>query len=187
MLEPRRTGIKVEQKDFMQRYLSYIGMFIGVVLLQIFLLDNISLGIYFHPLIYVAFVIILPLDMRPVWVLLLSAVLGLTMDMMTGMCGLNVIATTATGFARSLIIGFTSGLNTGVDDTIPALYRLPQKNLLTYIIMMILLHSAIYFIMESLSMAHLFHTLLRVIVSDVFSVIIVWYIVKLFIEKILNK
>ena len=72
MLEPCRTGIKVEQKDFMQRYLSYIGMFIGVVLLQIFLLDNISLGIYFHPLIYVAFVIILPLDMRPVWVLLLS-------------------------------------------------------------------------------------------------------------------
>jgi hypothetical protein len=126
-------------------------MFIGVVLLQIFLIDNISLGIYFHPLIYVAFIILLPLDMLPVWVVLLSATLGLTMDMMTGMCGLNVIAATATGFARMAIIGFTSGLNTGVDDTIPALYRLPQKNLLTYIIMMILLHSTIYFVVESLS------------------------------------
>lgn len=171
----------------MQRYLSYIGMFIGVVLLQIFLIDNISLGIYFHPLIYVAFIILLPLDMLPVWVVLLSATLGLTMDMMTGMCGLNVIAATATGFARMAIIGFTSGLNTGVDDTIPALYRLPQKNLLTYIILMVLMHSIIYFVMESLSMAHLFHTLLRVIVSDVVAVVIVWYIVKLFVEKILNK
>ena len=171
----------------MQRYLSYIGMFIGVVLLQIFLIDNISLGIYFHPLIYVAFIILLPLDMLPVWVVLLSATLGLTMDMMTGMCGLNVIAATATGFARMAIIGFTSGLNTGVDDTIPALYRLPQKNLLTYIILMVLMHSIIYFVMESLSMAHLFHTLLRVIVSDVVCVVIVWYIVKLFVEKILNK
>ena len=166
----------------MQRYLSYVGMFIGVVLLQIFLIDNISLGIYFHPLIYVAFIIILPLGMQPV-----SAMLGLTMDVMTGMCGLNVIATTATGFARIAIIGFTSGLNTGVDDTIPALYRLPQKNLLTYIIMMILLHSTIYFVVESLSVLHLFHTLLRVIVSDVVCVVIVWYIVKLFVEKILNK
>ena len=55
----------------MQRYLSYVGMFIGVVLLQIFLIDNISLGIYFHPLIYVAFVILLPLGMQPVWVVLL--------------------------------------------------------------------------------------------------------------------
>ena len=171
----------------MQRYLSYVGMFIGVVLLQIFLIDNISLGIYFHPLIYVAFVILLPLGMQPVWVVLLSAMLGLTMDVMTGMCGLNVIATTATGFARIAIIGFTSGLNTGVDDTIPALYRLPQKNLLTYIISMVLMHSIIYFVMESLSMAHLFHTLLRVIVSDVVCVVIVWYIVKLFVEKIFNK
>ena len=171
----------------MQRYLSYVGMFIGVVLLQIFLIDNISLGIYFHPLIYVAFIILLPLGMQPVWVVLLSAMLGLTMDVMTGMCGLNVIATTATGFARIAIIGFTSGLNTGVDDTIPALYRLPQKNLLTYIISMVLVHSIIYFVMESLSMAHLFHTLLRVIVSDVVCVVIVWYIVKLFVEKILNK
>ena len=171
----------------MQRYLSYVGMFIGVVLLQIFLIDNISLGIYFHPLIYVAFVILLPLGMQPVWVVLLSAMLGLTMDVMTGMCGLNVIATTATGFARIAIIGFTSGLNTGVDDTIPALYRLPQKNLLTYIISMVLMHSIIYFVMESLSMAHLFHTLLRVIVSDVVCVVIVWYIVKLFVEKILNN
>lgn len=171
----------------MQRYLSYIGMFIGVVLLQIFLIDNISLGIYFHPLIYVAFIILLPLDMLPVWVVLLSALLGLTMDMMTGMCGLNVIAATATGFARMAIIGFTSGLNTGVDDTIPALYRLPQKNLLTYIILMVLMHSIIYFVMESLSMAHMFHTLLRIVVSDVVAVVIVWYIVKLFVEKILNK
>ena len=171
----------------MQIYLSYIGMFIGVVLLQIFLIDNISLGIYFHPLIYVAFIILLPLDMLPVWVVLLSAMLGLTMDVMTGMCGLNVIATTATGFARMAIIGFTSGLNTGVDDTIPALYRLPQKNLLTYIILMVVMHSIIYFVMESLSMAHLFHTLLRIVVSDVVSVVIVWYIVKVCVEKILNK
>lgn len=171
----------------MQRYLSYIGMFFSVVLLQIFLIDNISLGIYFHPLIYVAFIILLPLDMLPVWVVLLSAMLGLTMDVMTGMCGLNVIATTATGFARLAIIGFTSGLNTGVDDTIPALYRLPQKNLLTYIISMVLIHSTIYFVVEALSMAHMFHTLLRIVVSDVVSVVMVWYIVKLFVEKILNK
>lgn len=171
----------------MQRYLSYIGMFIGVVVLQIFLLDNISLGIYFHPLIYIAFVIILPLNMAPVWVVLLSALLGLTMDVMTGLCGLNVIATTAVGFARVAIISLTSGLNTGADDTIPALYRLPQKNLMTYMAMMIILHSIVYFLVESLSAVHLMHTLLRIVLSDVVAAIFIWYIVKLFIEKILNK
>ena len=71
-----------------------------LVLLQIFLVDNISLSVYFHPLIYVAFIILLPLDTRPVWTVLLSAALGLIIDSMTGMCGLNVISTTAVGFLR---------------------------------------------------------------------------------------
>ena len=66
----------------MHRYLTYAGVFIGLVLVQIFLIDNISLGIYFHPLIYIAFLIILPLDTKPVWVLLLSALLGLIKRML---------------------------------------------------------------------------------------------------------
>ena len=56
----------------MQKSLLYIGAFIALVLLQIFLLDNISLSVFFHPMIYVAFVIMLPLDYKPLSVLLLS-------------------------------------------------------------------------------------------------------------------
>ena len=41
----------------MHRYLTYAGVFVTLVLIQIFLIDNISLGIYFHPLIYIAFLI----------------------------------------------------------------------------------------------------------------------------------
>ena len=76
----------------MQRYLSYAGVFATLVLLQIFLIDNITLSVYFHPLVYAAFIILLPLDTKPVWVLLLSAAMGLTIDVLTGMGGLNVIA-----------------------------------------------------------------------------------------------
>ena len=45
----------------MQKNLIYAGAFLALVLLQIFLVDNISLSVYFHPLIYVAFIILLPL------------------------------------------------------------------------------------------------------------------------------
>lgn len=171
----------------MHRYLTYAGVFIGLVLVQIFLIDNISLGIYFHPLIYIAFLIILPLDTKPVWVLLLSALLGLVMDSMTGMSGLNVIATTATGFMRSTLLGITSGHNTSTDDTIPSLYRLTEKNLAWFIALVILLHSSLYFLLEALSLHHIFHTMLRVILSGAGAGVFVWFFVKLFIEKIFNK
>lgn len=171
----------------MQRNLTYAGIFLTLVLLQVFLFDNISLSVYFHPLIYIAFVIILPLDMRPVWVLLLSALLGLTMDMATGQAGLNVIATTAVGFMRTAIVGLICGRSMGFDDTIPSLHRFTTKNLVGYVVAMVVVHSAIYFGMESLSMMHILHTLLRIVVSDVVAIFVVWYIVRLIIERILKS
>ena len=121
------------------------------------------------------------------WVLLLSAAMGLTIDVLTGMGGLNVIAATAAGFMRPLIVTLTCGRASGPDDAVPALYRLTQKNLAWYMAGMILLHSSIYFLLESLSLRHLPHALLRLALSDIATAVFVWYFIKLFIEKILNK
>ena len=88
----------------MQKSLLYIAAFVVLVLLQIFLIDNIALSVYFHPLVYVAFVIMLPLDMKPVWVLLCSTLMGLTIDALTGMAGINVMATAAVGFLRPALL-----------------------------------------------------------------------------------
>lgn len=149
----------------MFKNISYAGVFVTAVLLQIFLLDNISLGGYFHPLVYSVFIILLPLDTRPVWVVLSSALLGVVMDVMTGTDGLNVIAATAAGFFRPMVIGATCGRTVGPDDALPALYRLTAKNLAWYIGAMVVLHSAIFFFMETLSLRHLPHVLLRLAVS----------------------
>lgn len=157
------------------------------VLLQIFILDNISLGIYFHPLIYPVFIILLPLDTRHVWVVLLSALLGVLMDVMTGTDGLNVIAATATGFFRPMVVGATCGRTVGPDDTLPALYRVTAKSLAWYIGSMILLHSAIYFFMETLSLRHLPYVILRLAVSGAAAFGLAWYFSRIFLDKVLHK
>ena len=171
----------------MQKSLLYVGAFIVLVLLQIFLLDNISLSVFFHPMIYIAFIIMLPLDYKPLWVLLLSTLMGLTIDMLTGMSGLNVVATTATGFLRPLMLRLAVGHATATDDSIPSLHRLSTKHLAWYISLMIILHSAIFFLLESLSLSHLPYTLLRLALSAATASLMSWYIVKLFTKKILNR
>ena len=40
----------------MHRTLPYLALFAVVVLLQVFLFDNLSISIYLNPLVYVAFV-----------------------------------------------------------------------------------------------------------------------------------
>lgn len=171
----------------MQKYISYTLAFISLVILQIFLIDNISLGLYFHPLIYVAFVIMLPLDMKHIWVMLLSAAMGFVIDMLTGMGGLNVIAATAVGFMRPVLLNAAIGHNTSADDTMPALHRMQPKSLLWYIILMIVVHSLIYFFLEAMSLSNLHHTALRMVISDIVAVGLVWYMIKLFTEKIIIK
>ena len=171
----------------MQRNLTYAGIFLVLVLLQVFLLNNIMLSIYCYPLIYIAFIIVLPLDMRPVWVVLLSALLGLVMDMATGQAGLNVIASTAVGFFRPMIVGAICGRNLGIDDSLPTPRRFTTKNLVGYVVAIVLLHSAIYFLMESLSLIHLLHTLLRMLLSGAIATVLVWYIVRLIIDRIFKN
>ena len=171
----------------MQKNLLYVGAFIILVLLQIFLLDNISLSVFFHPMIYIAFIIMLPLDIKPLWVLLLSTLMGLTIDMLTGMSGLNVVATTATGFLRPMMLRLAVGHATATDDSVPSLHRLSPKHLAWYISLMIILHSTIFFLLESLSLSHLPYTLLRLALSAATASLMSWYIVKLFTKKILNR
>ena len=171
----------------MQKNLLYMGAFVVLVLLQIFILDNISLSVFFHPMIYIAFIIMLPLDLKPLWVLLLSALMGLAIDMLTGMHGLNVIATTATGFMRPLMLRLAVGHATGADDSLPSLHRLSTKHLAWFIILVTSLHSFIFFMLESLSLSHLPYTLRRLVISASTASLMSGYVVKLFTKKILNK
>ena len=122
-----------------------------LVLLQIFLFDNIALSSYFHPLIYVAFIILLPLDTKPVWTMLLSTAMGLVVDVMTGMGGLNVIACTALGFFRPMILSAVSGHSPTGENAITGLHRFTEKIMFWYITAMVFCDSVIYFFLESLS------------------------------------
>ena len=44
----------------MYRTLPYFGLFAAAVLLQVFLFDNLSISVYFNPLVYIVFIALLP-------------------------------------------------------------------------------------------------------------------------------
>jgi hypothetical protein len=106
---------------------------------------------------------------------------------MTGMGGINVIATTATGFLRPFLLRMVTGHAMGTDAADSSLLRVAEKHLRWYIITVVVLHSCIYFFMESLTMMHIMHTLLRIIVSDIAAVLFIYYFIKIFIDKILTR
>lgn len=48
----------------MYRTVPYIVLFLILALLQIFLFDNLSISIYLCPLVYIGFIVLLPIDAR---------------------------------------------------------------------------------------------------------------------------
>ena len=77
----------------MYRLLEYGILFFVMVILQVFLFSRIGISIYVNPLVYIAFLILLPMEIAGALLLVLGMVLGMTVDFFMGTAGINTIAT----------------------------------------------------------------------------------------------
>ena len=82
--------------------------FIVLVLIQIFILNNINFRGYLDPYLYVLFILLLPFD-TPKWLLLLSAFLiGFFVDLFSHSLGMNAAASVFMAFMRPAILQLLS-------------------------------------------------------------------------------
>ena len=67
---------------------------------------------------------------------------------------------------------------------IPSSIRLGQGGFLRYLVAMVVVHHFLFFMLESLSWAQLFHTLVRLVVSSAVTVGFIWLLARLFTTKL---
>ena len=158
----------------MYRTLPYLGLFAATVLLQVFLFDNLSISVYLNPLVYIAFLILLPFETLPV------VLLGVTMDFAMGAAGINTIATLLVAFLRPTLAGLTCGRENAREGGIPSSGRLGERVFINYVVVLTLLHHAVFFLLEALSWEHVLHTVVRIVVSSVVTVAFVWIAARIF-------
>lgn len=151
--------------------------FIGLVLSQILVIDNIRFGRYIHPYVYVLFVMLLPTKMSNSLVMMIGFLTGLVIDIFAGTPGLNAAATTFMAFVRPLVIN-----SMFVGDDIknigePSPIEMGKGRFATYMLILLLAHNLILFLLEAFSFRLfgiiLIQTLLGVATSAVFITIIV--------------
>ena len=157
----------------MHRTLPYISLFVVTVLLQVFLFDNLSISIYLNPLVYVAFVALLPLDTPPVALLASGLAMGVTMDFAMGAAGV-----------RPALLRTLYTRDDAREGGVPCAGRLGRRVFLNYLIVLVLLHHAVFFSLEALSWMHLVRTLVRIVVSGAVSVAFIWIIARIFTAKL---
>ncbi len=168
----------------MYRIFPYIALFVVTILVQVFLLDNLSISIYFAPMIYLALLLLLPLDMPHIGLLAAGLVTGWMMDGTMGTDGLNVIATLPVAFLRPWIIGLFYTREDPREGGIPSAARFGKVKFIRYIAVCVLLHHSLFFSFEALSWVHAARTLLRIVVSGAASVYFIWLTARLFTLKL---
>ncbi len=168
----------------MYRTLTYLGLFVASVLLQVFLFDNLSISTYFNPLIYIAFIVLLPVDTLPIVLLGAGLAMGVTMDATMGAAGVNTISTLAIAFLRPTLAGILCGRDNIRDGGVPSPQRFGIRPFIHYLVAIVLIHHLIFFSLESLSLTHLLHTAIRIVVSSAASILFIWFIAKIFTAKL---
>lgn len=167
----------------MYRTIPYLILFAVTVLLQVFLFDNLSISVYLNPLIYIAFILLLPLDTPHIVLLLLGLATGVGMDWFMGAAGLNTLAILPVAFARPGVVSLLCKRDDMREGGIPSDERFGKWTFLNYLVVLVLLHHTLFFVFESLSWARMGYTLLRIVVSSAVSVGFVWIIASVFNSK----
>jgi hypothetical protein len=156
-----------------QVYLKNLGRFVFLVLFQVLILNHIRLIGYINPYFYVYFILLLPFA-TPKWLLLIAAfLLGFAIDIFSNTPGVNAAATVMMAFARPFVI---QAISTGTEYEVgerPSLKNQDMKWFLYYTVILVVIHHFTLFFLEAFRFREFLPTLLRVILSSAFTILLV--------------
>ena len=155
---------------------NYIGKnilrFLFLVLFQVLILNNIQFSGYINPYLYVLFILMLPFE-TPKWMLIISAfLLGLTIDMFTNTMGMHAAASVFMAFCRPYLLAYIAPRGGYEYESQPTIGHLGLNWYLSYAGILVLLHHIVLFYIEVFRLSEFFSTLYRVVLSSIFTILL---------------
>ncbi len=150
----------------------YIISFIGIVLVQVLILNNIQFSGYINPYFYILFVLILPIGVPRYLLLLLGFLLGITVDVFCSTPGIHASATVLISFLRPYFFS-TSNLDEQEKAMLPTIKNMGLGWFLRYVAVLILIHHVFLFYIEAFTFVGFLHTLVRSLFSSIFTFVVV--------------
>lgn len=120
-----------------------IGRFVLLMLIQLLVLNNVYLGGYVMPMLYVLFILMLPTGMKRIPLLLIAFGTGLTVDLMSNVLGFHALACTVLAMMR---IWFADRILTRGEPVVistPSVHSVTPQYFISYLMLML---SAFYLI-----------------------------------------
>lgn len=154
------------------------GRFVILVLLQVFLFNNINLAGYINPYIYILFIVLYPLDGNKTLLILLSFFLGLFIDIFEDSGGVHAAASVLVAYIRPWVLKYSFGVS--YEYNIIKLHKASTSEIIAYLISIIVFHHIVLFSLEFFNFNHVVLLLKSIVFSVIFTFTLVFASIILF-------
>ena len=164
----------------MNRYLMNTFRFLGLLALQVLVLNYICINGYINPYVYILYIMLLPFGIKG-WMLLAAGfIMGYSVDLFMGTPGLHTGATVLMAFMRPTIIRMSTGAQESENLFEPSLSKMGMRWFFSYSLWLVIIHHLALFFLESFSIAQIGNTLLRTFFSIIFTQLFILLLMLMF-------
>ena len=146
-------------------------LFIGLILLQVIVLNNVNFLGYINPFFYIWFVFLYPIRKDDASILVLSFLLGLIIDMFADSGGINAAATLFIAFIRIPVLQSVLGKRE-IDYAAMNIFKLPFQKLLAYVVILTVIHHFLVFGLEYFKWSKFGTIMLNTVLTSIFTIIL---------------
>jgi len=163
--------------------LNNIIRFVLLVLVQVGVLNQVQLGGFINPYLYILFVIMLPFSVPGWFILVLSFVMGLSIDMFCNSPGIHASATVFAGFLRQYIISGLMPRENTDPITSPNIRTFGIGWFFKYSLAVVVVHHVFLFVIEAFKFSDLHLVLWRALLSIIFTMLLIFMTQFLFVRN----
>ena len=162
--------------------MKYALRFVGIVLLQVLILNNIGFLGFINPYLYVYFLLILPSSVGKDATLLIGFLLGITVDIFCGTLGCHAFASTVVAYLKPYLQKLF-GPREDYEAIIPSIRTFGMTPFMQYAFFLVIVHHFVFFLLEAFTFVTFFKTLLNVVCCSSFTILLIYIIERLKVRR----
>ena len=153
--------------------LQFIVLFVALTLLQV-VCNHICIFGVAIPVVYIYFLIRLPINLSVNWAMTLAFILGLTIDVFSNTQGMNALACVVATAQRRPVFSLYFAREDDLPNPIPSIHTLGIGIYIKYLLSMVLIYCFFIFAIQAFTLHNVQLTIMRIVASTTLSTLLIF-------------
>ncbi len=153
--------------------IKFALMFVALTLCQVVVFNHICLFGVAIPLVFIYFIVKLPVTLGISWVMTLSFLIGLTVDVMSNTQGMNALACTLLAVTRLPVLHLYMPRQDAISNPEPSMRTLGAAIFMKYALTLSAVYCTLFFSIEAFAFFTPMRRLLKIVSSTLLTFIVI--------------